>query len=206
MSEQFRIAETAGPPPKRPKAALTVTRAELLNDGSDLAFRQFVHDALAFASRLQAVRDGYARIIGLTGVQYTILIAIYHLQFEQDVGIKTVAEHLHLSGAFVTTETNKLVAEGLVEKFRDTHDRRRIVLRTTDAARERLARLAGTQSRINDIHFSALSRDDFLRLRQIMPALVSSTERALRLLAALDGEQELAEMLPGGHRRDTSRR
>ena len=94
---------------QRPQAALTVNASQLLVDGSDLEFRQFVHDALAFSSRLQAVRDGFARLLGLTGIQYTILISIYHLEFEQRVGINTIAAHLHLSGTFVTTETNKLV-------------------------------------------------------------------------------------------------
>ncbi len=41
----------------RPQAALTVARPELLVDGSDDAFRQMIHDALAFASRLQAGRE-----------------------------------------------------------------------------------------------------------------------------------------------------
>lgn len=180
-------------PERRPQVALTVNAGQLLNDGSDLHFRRFVHDALAFASRLQAVRDGFARLIGLTGVQYTILISIHHLQFEQRVGISTVAEHLHLSGTFVTTETNKLVALGLVEKSRDAQDGRRINLRTTDKARERLSRLADVQSHVNDAHFAPLSAEDFQRLRHLMPALVASTDRALRLLAAASPIEDIQE-------------
>jgi len=175
---------TDGARNRRPKAAPTVNAPQLLIDGSDLEFRQFVHDALAFASRLQAVRDGFAKLIGLTGIQYTILISIYHLEFAQRVGISTIAAHLHLSGTFVTTETNKLAALGLVDKSRDGEDRRRINLRTTERARERLAQLAAVQSHVNDVHFGPLSAEDFSRLQRIMPALVASTDRALRLLAA----------------------
>ncbi len=170
--------------PERPQAALTVNAPQLLPDGSDLDFRHFVHDALAFASRLQAVRDGFAKLIGLTGVQYTMLISIYHLEFEHRVGITTVAEHLHLSGTFVTTETNKLAKLGLVDKSRDGEDRRRINLRTTARARNLLSELAEVQSHVNDAHFSPLSAEDFNRLKHLMPALVTSTDRALRLLAA----------------------
>ena len=46
---------------------LTVNRPELLSDGSDIVFRQFVHDALAFAARLLAVRDGYGKVMGISG-------------------------------------------------------------------------------------------------------------------------------------------
>lgn len=180
---------------RRPQAAPTVNAPQLLSDGSDLQFRRFVHDALAFASRLQAVRDGFARLIGLTGIQYTILISIYHLEFEHRVGVSTIAEHLHLSGTFVTTETNKLAALGLVDKRRDGEDRRRINLQTTERARERLGRLAAVQSHVNDVHFGPLSAEDFRRLQHIMPALVASTDRALRLLAVappLDDREAIA--------------
>jgi len=181
----MKAVEDKYQPSDRPKAAQTVNAPQFLSDGTDILFRQFVHDALAFASRLQAVRDGFARLIGLTGVQYTILISIYHLEFEQRVGVNTVAEHLHLSGTFVTTETNKLEARGLVTKTRDADDRRRINLRTTEGARDRLSRLASVQSHVNDVHFGPLTAEDFELMRYIMPDLVDSTGRALRLLDAI---------------------
>ena len=198
----MKAVEDKGESPDRRHAAPTVNRPDLLAGGSDLLFRQFVHDALAFASRLQAVRDGFARLIDLTGTQYTILISIYHLEFEQRVGITTVAEHLHLSGTFVTTETNKLEARGLVTKTRDADDRRRINLRTTEEARARLSRLAAVQSHVNDVHFGPLTAEDFELMRYIMPDLVGSTDRALRLLDAIPSLDD--GPLPAGAIRETS--
>ena len=198
----MKVVEDKYQTPDRPKAAQTVNAPQLLSDGSDDLFRQFVHDALAFASRLQAVRDGFARLIGLTGVQYTILISIYHLEFERRVGVNTVAEHLHLSGTFVTTETNKLEALGLVTKTRDADDRRRINLRTTDEARDRLSRLASVQSHVNDVHFGPLTAEDFELMRYIMPDLVDSTGRALRLLDAIPSLDD--GPLPAGATWETS--
>lgn len=179
---------------RHPQAALTVNAPQLLTDGSDQDFREFVHDALAFASRLQAVRDGFARLIELTGIQYTILISIYHLEFEQRVGVNKVAEHLHLSGTFVTTETNKLSARGLVEKARDSEDRRRINLSTTERARALLSSLASIQSHVNDAHFSPLTADDFNRFRKVMPELVTSTDRALRLLQSVNAIEDTPDI------------
>src|SRR5689334_12021414 len=86
----------------------TVSRPELLVNGSDREFRTFLHGMLSFASRMESIRDGFAKLIGLTGIQYTILISIRYLEAEEDVMVSTVAAHLHLSGAFVTIETGKL--------------------------------------------------------------------------------------------------
>lgn len=179
-------------PPRKTAGAttLTVSRPELLVDGSDHAFRGLVHDSLAFAARLQAVRDGYARIVGVTGPQYTILIAIAHLGRAGDVSVTTIADHLKLSGSFVTNEVGKLVSQGLVAKTADPGDRRRVRLSITPAARQRFARLSEVQAEVNDIHFGPLSRQDFEDLRRIMPALVASTDRALRLLDHLSAELE----------------
>ena len=187
----MEIADRESFPKDRPQAALTVARPELLVEGSDHAFRQMVHDALAFASRLQAVRDGYAGLIGLTGVQYTMLIAIHHLQYERDVNISTLARHLHLSPPFVTNETNKLVVMALVEKFRDPDDGRRLILRTTGEAQSRLARLARVQSPVNDEHFAPLAQGDFVTFARLVSELVDSTDRALALLRALGPQSAL---------------
>src|SRR5712671_3626088 len=110
---------------------LTVSRSELMIDGSDREFRSFVHGMLAFSARLEAVRSGFAAIIGLTGIQYTILISVNHLEQRGGVNIQRgevsvgmIAGHLHVSGAFVTIETGKLLKAGLLTKRPDPKDRR----------------------------------------------------------------------------------
>lgn len=176
--------------PSRParaprKLVLTVNRPQFLAGGTDLGFRQMIHDALAFSSRLVAVRDGYARLIGLTGPQYTILTSIHHLEATRDVSVTAVARHLHLSGTFVTSETGKLARRGLIEKQRDPADGRRLVLRVTQEGHARLARLAEIQREVNDEHFAPLARNGgFKSFSRLVGELVGSTDRALALLAA----------------------
>ena len=65
-------------PPKVPKGSipLTVSRPELLSDGTDRDFRRLVHNIFAFMARHEAVRDGHARHIGLAGIEYTTLISM----------------------------------------------------------------------------------------------------------------------------------
>ncbi len=174
---------------------LTVTRPALLQDGGDRAFREFVHDLLAFTARLQAIRDGFGGFLGLTGPQYTVLISIAHLERQGEVHVGTVAEHLHYSGAYVTIETGRLAAKGLITKRPSAGDRRRVRLAVTPAGRALLDALAAEQARVNDILFAPLEAGDFARLRALLPALVDSAEAAQARLAAAvrDRRAEAAE-------------
>ena len=104
----------------RKRAPLTISRPEMLVDGSDRHFRRLVHSLFGFFARHEAVRSGHAARIGLVGIEYTTLISIRHLDAEEgDVNVNRVADHLHLSGAFVTTVTNKLLKRGLIHKSVD---------------------------------------------------------------------------------------
>jgi DNA-binding MarR family transcriptional regulator len=168
---------------RKMKVEPTVSRPQLMVDGSDRAFRQFVHDTLAFSARLQAVRGQLGAVIGLSGTQYTVLIAIAHLSgTDEKIGVNQVAEHLHFSGAFITIEINKLVSNGLVEKETDEEDRRRVILTITPKARALLNELAPVQRPMNDMLFRSMSAADFERTRKLMSEMVDAADEAIRLL------------------------
>jgi DNA-binding MarR family transcriptional regulator len=160
---------------------LTVTRPELLNDGTDRDFRKFVHNIFAFMARHEAIRDGHARQIGLAGIEYTVLISIGHLALDGDVNVKAVADHLHMSGAFITTVTSKLQTLGLVEKIQDSVDRRRISLVTTEKGKTLLRTLAPYQREINDVEFASLSKEEFQFLSKIIEDMIVSGGEAVAL-------------------------
>jgi hypothetical protein len=107
---------------------LTTSRPELILNGSDREFRELVHNLFGFFALHERIRSGHAKYIGLAGIEYTVLIAIAHLAAEGDVSVKTVADHLHLSGAFITSTTRRLLQLGLIHKTVDTADRRRVSL------------------------------------------------------------------------------
>ncbi len=184
----LNAAAAAAKPESRP---MVVSRSELLLDGTDLAFRQLWHDIMAFAGRMQESRSRIAGYVGLTGQQYTILITIGHHQEQNGFGIIQVAEHLRLSGAFVTIEVNKLVGAGLVRKKPNPNDRRRVLLAVTPKARELIDRLSRIQRPSNDTIFASLSAADFQTLRRIIPQLVEATDQSLKLVEFLtsDGAQ-----------------
>jgi MarR family transcriptional regulator, organic hydroperoxide resistance regulator len=163
------------------KSALTVSRPELLVDGSDDQFRRLVHGLLAFLARHQTLREGHASVVDLAGVEYTTLISIRHLSALGDVHVRAVADHLHLSGAFVTTVTNKLMTKGLIRKAAHPEDRRRLSLTVTPRGAELLDRLAPSQMRVNDVQFETLSSKEFRQLLELVERLVDSSDRAIAL-------------------------
>ncbi len=164
------------------QAPLTTSRPDLLVAGTDDAFRDFIHNFLAFSERVMAVREGFGDLIGLTGIQYTVLVSIAHLQVRGPVSINIVATHLHFSGAFITTVTNQLERAGLVLKSRDKTDRRRLAVTTTRKADGLLNQLAPAQRQVNDLLFQRLEKSQFRELQRLMEGLVASGDEALRLL------------------------
>ena len=183
MSAKRKTAVVPGGGPARP---LTVSKPELLSDNADTVFRRLVHDMLAVSARVQEIRNGLGAHIGLTGSQYTILITIDHNQDRAEgIGVNQVAEHLHLSGAFVTLEVNKLVEKGLVEKTVHPTDRRRVQLCPTDEAQRRLIRLTTLQQPVNNALFGSLSHAEFLTLGELMAKMIISSDHSVNLLRYL---------------------
>jgi DNA-binding MarR family transcriptional regulator len=163
-------------------APLTISRPELLIDGSDRHFRRLVHGLFGFFARHEAVRAGHAARIGLVGIEYTVLISIRHLAVEEaDISVNRVAEHLFLSGAFVTTVTNNLLKRGLIRKLPDPSDRRRVRLEVADKGNALLAQLAPVQRQVNDVQFGCLSTAEFLHLLDMTERLIDCGNRAIHL-------------------------
>lgn len=164
------------PPP------LTASNPALLADGSDHRFRQLVHDLLTVTAQMKEIRDRLADEMGLSGPQYSILLAAAHLADGAGVGVGEMARHLHVSGAFVTTETGKLAEKGLLGKANDADDRRRVLVSLTDEGRRAVRAIAPLQRAVNDQFFAGLGQTEFRILSQIVGRMVGSSEAALSLL------------------------
>jgi DNA-binding MarR family transcriptional regulator len=176
-----RRKAAVGPKRANGHLPLTISRRELLVGNSDREFRRLVHGLFGFFARHETIRNGHAARIGLAGAEYTVLISIAHLAASQQVNVKTIAEHLHVSGTFVTRIVNKLVRRNLVAKRVDEEDRRRVTLTLQAAGRRRLDRLAPSQRQINDLEFGCLSAQEFAVLIDLTERLIEASENAVRL-------------------------
>ena len=173
----------------RRKLPLTVSRSALLAQGSDAEFRGLIHDLIAYGHRLDACRDAFAAIAGISGVQYEILMRVSRAD---GLPVGEVAARLHRSGAFITIEANKLVAAGILEKASDPADGRRVLLRCSSKSLQLLEKLAPYQRRINDVLFEFLDAKRFRGLRALAAELVASGDRAVALTEVLLHEAKAA--------------
>lgn len=162
------------------KVPLTVSRRALLARGSDAAFRGLIHDLIAYGHRLDACRDAFAAIAGVSGAQYEILMLVSRAD---GLSVGEIAARLHRSGAFITIEANGLVAKKLLAKRSDPADGRRVLLRPTARTWEVLRRMAPQQRRVNDVLFACLDARRFRELRRLAAELVACGDRAVEMLA-----------------------
>jgi DNA-binding MarR family transcriptional regulator len=177
--------------PRKRNAAppATVSRPALLVKGSDAEFRRLIHDLIAYGHRLDACRDAFAAIAGISGVQYEILMLVSRAD---GLSVGEVAARLHRSGAFITIEANKLAEQGILEKASDPADGRKVLLRITSRGLGLLERMAPYQRRINDILFERLDARRFRELRAFAADLLASGDRAVSMLDFLLREAEAA--------------
>src|SRR5688500_9900941 len=168
------------------KRPLTVSRRALLVKGADAEFRALIHDLIAYGHRLDACRDAFAAIAGISGVQYEILMLVSradtHKSAKAGLSIGEVAARLHRSGAFITIEANKLVARGILEKASDPKDGRKVLLRSNAKSFALLKTLAPHQVRVNDVLFERLDAKRFRELRALARDLLESGDRAVAML------------------------
>jgi DNA-binding MarR family transcriptional regulator len=167
---------------------LTTSRPELLERGRDRQFRHLVHALFGFAAHHERIRSGHGKSIGLAGIEYTVLISIAHLAVDGDVNVKTVADHLYLSGAFITAVTQRLLKLGMIDKKIDAGDRRRVTLTISNKGRAALERLAPIQRQVNDLEFGCLSHEEFALLTDIVDRLIDSGAKAVALQTYLLAE------------------
>jgi len=158
----------------------TTNREELLEAGSDARFRQLVYDLFTLSTHMQNLRDHVAGLIGVTGPQYSIIMKIAEMQGDIGVSVKHIAEHLHVSGAFVTAETGKLVKLGYLEKRRNPEDRRGVRLTLSAQGQQQIDHVLPDLCRINDTFFGDLGQDEFGKLSEIATSMVGPAEKAVR--------------------------
>src|SRR5215468_12590211 len=76
---------------------LSVSRRACLENGRDDRLRALLHALFVTAARFEDVRGAFGRRIGATGPQYTMLAAIAEREGDKGVGIRALADHLHVA-------------------------------------------------------------------------------------------------------------
>jgi len=169
---------------------LSVTRPELLHDGTDATFREVIWELLVVANRLQKFPEAFGRHLGLSSAQYAVLIATAHIQGTRGTGIRRLADHMHLPAPHVTTTVGRLVAAGLLEKRPNPEDGRGVLVSLSPEGEAALERLAPFQQQVNNALFGGLSTKEFATFGQLIGTMVGNSRRALETVASLQRDDD----------------
>jgi MarR family transcriptional regulator, organic hydroperoxide resistance regulator len=169
----------------------TASLPALLDGGCDRRFRVLVNDLFTIASRMEMVRAHLGSRMGISGPQYSVLVAVAHLQGERGVSVGAVAQAMHVTSAFIASESGKLAQLKLLLKRPNPHDGRGVLLSLGPGGRRKLDRIAGEIRAINDLFFGALDASSFAGLSRASAALVKGSAEALDYVAALASEPPL---------------
>jgi DNA-binding MarR family transcriptional regulator len=196
ISKLRRGRTKAGAKPQHDAAAYvlpsTVSTAALLDKGSDRRFRTLVNDLFTIASRMETVRAHLGARMGISGPQYSVLVAVAHLQGERGVSVGTVAQAMHVSSAFIASETGKMARLGLLLKRANPEDRRGVLLSLAPAGRLRIDRVSPEIRAINDLFFGGLDASSFAALSTAAGTLVKGSRKAVHYVNAVESESAAA--------------
>lgn len=128
----------------------------------------------AINAHLKELRQVWARALGISGPQWTILMAISDLDKKDGVPVKAVAKMLHLEGSFVTNQSKLLERNGLVRRKPCPLDRRVVRLSLSDKALKQLGRDLDHQQAAADIVFAGFEGDE---LNEFVTRLTSVRRR-----------------------------
>jgi DNA-binding MarR family transcriptional regulator len=158
---------------------LTTSLPALLDGSSDADFRELIALLYATSGRLQAMRRDLAKALGVSVAEFSVLTALMYLErHEERIRVRTVADHLRVSGAQVTAIIRKLQSGGWVDKANDPNDNRAVSLTLTDQTHDRLAAFAPHLRAVNDRWFDGASTEEITAVGVFLRRMIQQYEGA----------------------------
>jgi DNA-binding MarR family transcriptional regulator len=129
------------------------------------------------------------------------------------VNVGAVARALHVSSAFIASESGKLARRGLLLKRTSPQDRRGVLLSVSPAGRSKIDGISKQIRTVNDLFFGVLGAGSFAALSAAANTLVESSVKALQYLNAVEEKPKAngqrrtlgAACMPPRHRVPTKR-
>lgn len=160
-------------------APLTISRPDLIVDGSDDWLRDAIYRAVQALSRLVACREAFGRAIGLTGSQFTVIMGVAYRQGDAGITIAALSNYIGLASTHVTTEVGRLIEQGLLAKRPNKQDGRSVLISLTRRGEKAVQEVSPVVRSINDILFKDIKRTDLAAVNEFATVLLVNSERAL---------------------------
>lgn len=149
------------------------------------AARRFAWEIASIDVHLEEIRSFWAKILGISGPQWMILMAVKDLDQGEGASVKAVSARLHVDPSFVTTNSKLLEKRGFLRRRTSREDARVVLMSLTDKTAKHITELEAKQNELDDFIFAEFSEQELEALVARLTALKARLEKA-RLRAASD--------------------
>lgn len=117
------------------------------------------------------IRQVWAKALGVTGPQWSIIVALAALDKGGGVPVNVLSRHAQVHPSFVTTQSQALEKMGFVTRKPSTKDARVVLLSLTDKSYKQLAALASRRQDLDAFIFQDLDEKALVSLVETLEAL-----------------------------------
>lgn len=103
---------------------------------------QIIWDFVSISNHLEDIRRSWAKLFGISGSQWLILMAISDLDQGSGVSVGDVSAKIHAVSTFVTTQTKVLERRGMITRVPSATDGRVVLMSLSEPARQQIAELS----------------------------------------------------------------
>jgi DNA-binding MarR family transcriptional regulator len=171
--------------PQASSGAAMNQRSATGSESNDEIVDDFLWDIASLNTHLEDIRRGWARLLGVSGPQWLILMAVDDSNSGAGVSVGDVSEKLHVQPTFVTAQSKILERSGYLRREGSVNDGRIVLMSLTDKARREIAKLSSQRKALNEFIFADLS---IRSLRDITEKLALVRNRAKMAASRLENE------------------
>ncbi|WP_375784686.1 MarR family winged helix-turn-helix transcriptional regulator [Bradyrhizobium sp. Pha-3] len=137
-------------PPDLPGAASAL--GSISPDGQEMV-RPFMWEIRSISAYLEELAKFRADVLGITGPQWMILMAVAYLDRKNGVAVNEVSKLMHVDASFVTTQSKLLEKNGFLRRKSSASDARVVQMSLTAKTRKHLSTLAPRQEALDELAF-----------------------------------------------------
>jgi MarR family transcriptional regulator, organic hydroperoxide resistance regulator len=145
---------------------------------SDRLMGEFSWDISAINVHLEDIRRTWAKVLGVSGPQWLILMAISDLDQGAGVSVGDVSTKLNVRQPFVTAESKTLEKAGFVSRTSSPVDGRIVLMSLTEKARTGITHLSARRRKLNDAIFADLDNETLQEVREALSTIRRRMEKA----------------------------
>ncbi|NVN88758.1 MAG: winged helix-turn-helix transcriptional regulator [Rhodopseudomonas sp.] len=141
---------------------------------------QIIWDFVSISNNLEDMRRSWAKLFGISGSQWLILMAINDLDHGNGVSVSDVSQKVHAVSTFVTTQTKILERLGLLNRVSSTTDARVVLMSLSDRARERIDELMPRWEALHTFIFRDFDHEALRDVKDKLETLKRRTKTAIQ--------------------------